>query len=96
MSTTMMSTSMSLHTLPTWLQWVFNVEHGRPVAIHHVLLNFIFGNIAAAIFYSDASFQVVKVATIELEEFNEQNTDVYVGIAHILPIVKLKAITGGC
>lgn len=73
----------------TWLQWILNVEHGGPVAIHHVLLNLIFGNIAASIFYPDACFQVVEVATVELKEFNEQNTDVDVRTADILPVVKL-------
>lgn len=76
--------------LPTWLQWVLNVEHGGPVAIHHVLLNLVFGNVATAIFYPDACLQVVEVATVELKEFNKQNTDVDVGTAHVLPVVKLE------
>lgn len=75
---------------PTWLQWVLNVEHGGPVAIHHVLLDLIFGNVATSIFYPDACFQVVEVAAVELKEFNEQNPDVDVGTAHILPVVKLE------
>lgn len=74
-------------TVPTWLQWVLNIEHGGPVAIHQVLLNLIFGNVAPSIFYSDACFQVVEVAAVQLKEFNEQNTDVDVGTAHILPVV---------
>lgn len=77
-------------TVPTWLQWVLYVEHGGPVAIHHVLLNLVFGNVATSIFYPDACFQVVEVATVQLKEFNEQNTDVDVGTAHILPEVKLE------
>ncbi len=77
-------------SLPTWLQWVLDVEHGGPVAIHHVLLNLVFGNIATSILYPDTRFQVVEVATIELKEFNEQNTNVDVGTAHILPAVKLE------
>lgn len=74
----------------TWLQWILNVEHGRPVSIHHVLLNLIFGNIAASIFYPNSCFQVVKVATVELKEFNEQNTNVDVRTAHVFPVVKLE------
>lgn len=77
-------------TVPTWLQWVLNIEHGGPVAIHQVLLNLIFGNIATSIFDSDARFQVVEVASVQLKEFDEQNTDIDVGTAHILPVVKLE------
>ncbi len=77
-------------TVPTWLQWVLYVEHGGPVAIHHVLLNLVFGNVATSIFYPDTCFQVVEVAAIQLKEFNEQNADVDVGTAHILPEVKLE------
>lgn len=79
-----------MFTGPTWLQWVLNVEHGGPVAIHHVLLDLIFGNVATAIFYPDTRFQVVEVATVELEEFDEQNADVDVGTAHVVPVVKLE------
>lgn len=78
-------------TGPTWLQWVLNVEHGGPVAIHHVLLDLIFGNVATTIFYSDTGFQVVEVATVELEEFDEQNADVDVGTADVVPVVKLES-----
>lgn len=74
----------------TWLQRVLNVEHRGPVSIHHVLLNLVFGNVAAAIFYPDARFQVVEVAAVELEEFNEQNAEVDVGTGHVLPVMKLK------
>lgn len=80
--------------VPTWLQWVLYVEHGGPVAIHHVLLNLIFGNIATSIFYPDACLQVVEVATVELKELNEQNTDVDDGSAHVFPVVKLEKSTG--
>lgn len=80
-----------MFTGPTWLQWVLNVEHGGPVAIHHVLLDLIFGNVATAIFYSDTRFQVVEVATVELEELDEQNADVDVGTAHVVPVVKLES-----
>lgn len=76
--------------LLTWLQWVLNIEHGRPVAIHHVLLNLVFGNVAASVLYPDTCFQVVEVATVELKELNEQNTDVDVWTAHILPVMKLE------
>lgn len=77
-------------TVPTWLQWVLNVEHRGPVAIHQILLNLIFGNIATSIFDSDARFQVVEVASVQLKEFNEQNTNIDVGTAHVLPVVKLE------
>lgn len=79
-----------IRIISTWLQWVLNVEHGGPVAIQHVLLNLIFGNVAPAVFYPDACFQVVEVAPIELKEFNEQNTNVDVETKHILPVVKLE------
>lgn len=82
--------SFFVFTVPTWLQRVFNVEHGGPVSIHHVLLNLIFGNVATSIFYPDTRFQVVEVATVELKEFNEENSYVDVGTAHILPVVKLQ------
>lgn len=77
-------------TVPTWLQRVLDVEHGGPVAIHQVLLNLIFGNVAASIFYSYARFQVIEVAPIQLEELDEQNTHVDVWTAHVLPVVKLE------
>lgn len=77
-------------SVPTWLQWVLDVEHGGPVAIHQVLLNLVFGNVAASVLYSDACFQVVEVAAVQLKEFNEQNANVDVGTAHVLPVVKLE------
>lgn len=77
-------------SVPTWLQWVLDVEHGGPVAVHQVLLNLVFGNVAASILYSDACFQVVEVAAVQLKELNEQNANVDVGTAHILPVVKLE------
>lgn len=74
----------------TRLQRVLDVEHGGPVAIHQVLLDLIFCNITTPIFYSDACFQVVEVAAIELKELDEENANVNVGIAHIFSVVELK------
>lgn len=74
---------------PTWLQGVLDVEHGRPVAVHHVLLNLVFGNVAASVLYPDARLQVVEVAAVELEELDEQDADVDVGTGHVLPVMKL-------
>lgn len=73
----------------TRLQRVLDVEHGGPVSVH-VPLNVVFGNVAASVFYPDARFQVVEVAAVELEEFDEQDADVDVGAAHVLPVVKLE------
>lgn len=75
--------------VPTRLQRVLDVEHGGPVTVHHVLLNFIFGNVAPSVFYPDACLQVVEVATIELKEFNKQDANVNVGARHVLPVVQL-------
>lgn len=80
-------------SLLTWLQRVLYVEHGGPVAIHHALLNLVFGHVAAAIFYPDARLQVVEVAPVELEELDEEDGDVGVGTAHVLPVVELRANT---
>lgn len=74
----------------TWLQWVLDVEHGGPVAVQHVLLHLVFGHVAATVFYPDARLQVVEVAAVELEELDEQNSNVGVGAGHVLPIVHLQ------
>lgn len=74
----------------TWLQRVLDVEHGGPIAIHQVLLDLIFCNITTPIFYSDACFQVVEVAAVELKELDKENANVDVGIAHIFSVVELE------
>lgn len=78
----------------TWLQRVLDVEHGGPVAVHQVLLDLIFSHITTPIFYSDARFQVVEVAAVQLEEFDKQDADVDVGTAHIFSVVELETQTG--
>lgn len=75
---------------PTWLQRVLDVEHGGPVAIHQALLDLIFCNVTTPIFYSDACFQVVEVAAVELKELDKENANVDVGIAHIFSVMELE------
>lgn len=77
-------------SVPTWLQWVLNVKHRGPVAVHQVLLNLIFGHVATAVFYPDASLQIVEVAAVQLKELDEQNSNVTVGAADVVPIVELQ------
>ena len=75
---------------PTWLQGVLDVQHGGPVAVHHVLMHLVFGHVAAAVFDPDAGLQVVEVSAIELEELDEQNAEVGVGTPDVLAVVELR------
>ena len=78
-----------MESSPTWLQGVLDVQHGGPVAVHHVLVHLVFGHVAAAVFDPDARLQVVEVAAIELEELDEQDPDVGVGTPDVLAVVEL-------
>lgn len=71
----------------TRLQWVLDVQHRWPVSVQHAFQHFVFGHVRAAIFYSDARLQVVKMAAVQFEELDQQDAHVGVRTAHILSVV---------
>lgn len=67
----------------TWKKRVLDAEHGRPIAVAHGLHDVLFGHVGTTVLYSDACFQVVKVAAVQLEELDEQNAKVCVGCSGV-------------
>lgn len=69
---------------------VLDAQHGRPVAVAHGFHDVLFGHVGTAILDPDARFQVVKMATVQLEELDQQNAEVHVGIPGVDSGVELR------
>lgn len=77
--------------MQTWKKGVFYAEHGGSVSIVHFLHDLLFGHVRAAIFYSNPGFQVVEMAPVQLEEFNQQHAQILVGVPGVDARVKLQS-----
>ena len=74
----------------TWEQGVLYAEHGRPAAGVHGLHQLLLGHVGSAVLDADARLQVVEVASVELEELNEQHAQVLTGVAGVDAWVELQ------
>ena len=64
------------YALLTRIERVLNAEQRWSVTILHLALDLLLGNISTAILDADPNLQVVEVSTVQLEEFNQQHTQV--------------------
>ena len=54
-------------------QGVLNAQHRRSVPAGHGFHDLLFGDIGTAFFYSNTSFQVIKISSVEFKKFHEQH-----------------------
>lgn len=71
----------------TWLYWVFNAEHRRPVSTPHGFQHFLLGQVSPSILHPDASLHVVEITAIQLKELDQQKAQVDVGTSRVYPRV---------
>ena len=74
----------------TWEQRVLYAEHGWSVPIRHGLHDLLFGDVRAAVLDANPRFQVVEVAAVQLEEFDQQHAQILVGVPGIDARMELK------
>lgn len=62
----------------TWQQGVLDAQHGWSVPAGHGFHDLLFGDVGTSFFYSNASFQVIKISSVEFKEFYKKHPKVFV------------------
>lgn len=77
----------------TWLDWVLDADHRRPVPAAHALQHLVLGQVGASVLHPDTRLHVVEVAAVQLEKLNEEEAQVDVGAPRVDPRVQLSPVT---
>lgn len=59
-------------------QGVLNAQHRRSVPAGHGFHDLFFGDIGTSLFYSNTSFQVIKISSIEFKKFYKKHSKVFI------------------
>lgn len=60
-------------------QRVLNAQHRRSVPTGHGFHDLFFGDIGTSFFYSNTSFQVIKISSIEFKKLDKKHSKVFIG-----------------
>lgn len=74
----------------TCFQRILNAQHGWPVTIFHLLWNLFLGKVSSIIFYANCSLKIIEVPSIQLKEFNQQDTKIWVWFSCIFTRMELE------
>lgn len=59
-------------------QGVLNAQHRWSIPAGHGFHDLFFGNIGTSFFYSNTSFQVIKISSIEFKKFYKKHSKVFI------------------